>query len=70
MAQRYCNGSMRSSGRPAFIRSQLASSSGPQAAGEYYPVKAELRVIALVLRMEMGRPMLLVEHPNDDAKEG
>jgi len=37
--------------------------------GDDLSVEGALRELPLVLRVEVRRLMLLIEHPNDDAKE-
>jgi len=75
---------MCSKGPPASILAQFASSSGrcntaqsamrrratdDRIAGEHLPRKQEARLLTLVLRMEMGHAMLLIEHPHHDPEE-
>ena len=73
-----------SSGLPAFMFAQLASSSDVQygpltnqpqrslrlnVAGSHLPAEIERRILALMLGVEVRGFVLLVEHPNHDSEE-
>ena len=56
------------------MRSSLPADQGPcsprrYVTGDDLSVEGALRELPLVLRVEVRRLMLLIEHPNDDAKE-
>jgi hypothetical protein len=38
--------------------------------GQDLPVEGERCLLPLVLRVEVGNPMLLIEHPDQDAEKG